>query len=121
MLYTREVTVQVPGGLHHQAVTRFIQTANRFDSTLRIAYGGNNVNAKSMLGVLSLSVGAGAQITLTAEGPDAEAALGAADGGGYRVNRLLLAYDLAVQLLLQVQQPLALGLGQAGDFNAGDV
>ena len=77
MLYTREVTVQVPGGLHHQAVTRFIQTANRFDSTLRVAYGGNSVNAKSLLGVLSLSVGAEARITLTAEGPDAEAALGA--------------------------------------------
>lgn len=75
MLYTREVTVQVPGGLHHQAVTRFIQTANRFDSTLRVAYGGNSVNAKSLLGVVSLSIGAGAQITLTADGPDAGDAL----------------------------------------------
>ena len=75
MLYTREVTVQVPGGLHHQAVTRFIQTANRFDSTLRVAYGGNSVNAKSLLGVLSLGIVKGTTITLIADGADEKEAV----------------------------------------------
>ena len=75
MLYTREVTVQVPGGLHHQAVTRFIQTANRFDSTLRVAYGGNSVNAKSLLGVLSLGIVKGTPIKLIADGPDEKEAV----------------------------------------------
>ena len=60
MLCTREVTVQVPDGLHHQTAARFIQTANRFTSVVRVVYGDNNVNAKSLLGVLSLSIGAGA-------------------------------------------------------------
>lgn len=55
MLCTREVTVQVPDGLHHQTAARFIQTANRFTSVVRVVYGDNNVNAKSLLGVLSLS------------------------------------------------------------------
>ena len=44
MLCTREVTVQVPDGLHHQTAARFIQTANRFTSVVRVVYGDNNVN-----------------------------------------------------------------------------
>ena len=75
MISTKEVTVRLSAGLHHQAATRFIQTANRYSSTLRVLYGGNSVNAKSLLGVVSLSIGAGAQITLTADGPDARDAL----------------------------------------------
>ena len=75
MISTKEVTVRLSAGLHHQAATRFIQTANRYSSTLRVLYGGNSVNAKSLLGVGSLSIGAGAQITLTADGPDAGDAL----------------------------------------------
>ena len=70
MLCTREVTVQVPDGLHHQ-------TANRFTSVVRVVYGDNNVNAKSLLGVLSLSIGAGTRITITADGADAGEALDA--------------------------------------------
>lgn len=75
MISTKEVTVRLSAGLHHQAATRFIQTANRYSSTLRVLYGGNSANAKSLLGVVSLSIGAGAQITLTADGPDAGDAL----------------------------------------------
>ena len=71
MLCTREVTVQVPDGLHHQTAARFIQTANRFTSVVRVVYGDNNVNAKSLLGVLSLSIGAGTRITITADGAEA--------------------------------------------------
>ena len=47
MLCTREVTVQVPDGLHHQTAARFIQTANRFTSVVRVVYGDNTVNAKA--------------------------------------------------------------------------
>ena len=72
MQCTKDVVVQVSGGLRHQAAARFIQTANR---VIRVTYGDNNVNAKSLLGVLSLAIGNGAQVTLTADGPDAEEAL----------------------------------------------
>ena len=68
MQFTKEVKVQVPDGLHHQTAATFIQTANRFSSLIRVTYGTNNVNAKSLLGVLSLSIGMGALVTLTAEG-----------------------------------------------------
>ena len=44
---------------------------------VRVVYGDNNVNAKSLLGVLSLSIGAGTRITITADGADAGEALDA--------------------------------------------
>ena len=75
MLCTREVTVQVPDGLHHQTAARFIQTANRFTSVVRVVYGDNNVNAKSLLGVLSLGIVKGTSINLIADGPDEEQAV----------------------------------------------
>ena len=50
MQFTKEVKVQVPDGLHHQTAATFIQTANRFSSLIRVTYGTNNVNAKSLLG-----------------------------------------------------------------------
>ena len=75
MLCTREVTVQVPDGLHHQTAARFIQTANRFTSVVRVVYGDNNVNAKSLLGVLSLGIVKGTSINLIADGPDEKEAV----------------------------------------------
>ena len=48
MQFTKEVKVQVPDGLHHQTAATFIQTANRFSSLIRVTYGTNNVNAKSL-------------------------------------------------------------------------
>ena len=77
MACTKDVIVRLSSGLHHQAATRFIQNANNFSCTLRVIYDGNSVNAKSLLGVLSLSIGSGARITLTADGADAEDALDA--------------------------------------------
>ena len=77
MLCTKEVTVRLSGGLRHQDATRFIQTANRFDSATRLSHGENSVIAKSLLGVVSLDIGPGAQITLSADGSDAEEAVAA--------------------------------------------
>lgn len=77
MLCTREVTVQVPDGLHHQTAARFIQTANRFTSVVRVVYGDNNVNAKSLLGVLSLGIVGGVTIRIIADGSDEQEAVDA--------------------------------------------
>ena len=89
MLCTREVTVQVPDGLHHQTAARFIQTANRFTSVVRVVYGDNNVNAKSLLGVLSLSIGAGTRITITADGADAGELLSAFAFDAHSLEKIL--------------------------------
>ena len=62
-------------GLHARPASKFVQTAARFSSMITVACGARQANAKSILQVLSLGAGGGAEITLWAEGADAEAAL----------------------------------------------
>jgi phosphocarrier protein HPr len=65
-------------GLHARAAAKLVQTLNRFDIEVELECGGDAVNARSILGILTLAVSKGADITLTATGIDAEAALDAA-------------------------------------------
>jgi len=62
-------------GLHARPAAQLVQASNKFKSEVHIAKDGTSVNAKSIMGVLTLAAGKGSQLTVTAEGPDAEAAL----------------------------------------------
>ena len=75
MACTKDVIVRLSSGLHHQAATRFIQTANNFSCTLRVIYDGNSVNAKSLLGVLSLGIVKGTAVNIVADGVDENEAI----------------------------------------------
>ena len=62
-------------GLHARPASMFVQTAAKFSSDIEVVHGEKTANAKSILTVLTLGVQKGAEITITAEGPDAEEAL----------------------------------------------
>jgi phosphocarrier protein HPr len=62
-------------GIHARPATLLVQTASKFDSEITLEYKGKKVNLKSIMGVMSLGVGQGADITITAEGSDQEEAL----------------------------------------------
>ena len=62
-------------GIHARPATLLVQTASKFDSEINLEYKGKKVNLKSIMGVMSLGVGQGAEITITAEGSDEEEAL----------------------------------------------
>ena len=62
-------------GLHNKQVTYFIQKANEFRSSIWIEAEERKINAKSLLGVLSMGITAGTEISIIAEGPDEEAAV----------------------------------------------
>lgn len=62
-------------GIHARPATLLVQTASRFDSEINLEYKGKKVNLKSIMGVMSLGVGQGADIVISAEGNDAEEAL----------------------------------------------
>jgi phosphocarrier protein HPr len=62
-------------GIHARPATLLVQTASRFDSEIHLEYKGKKVNLKSIMGVMSLGVGQGADITISAEGNDASEAL----------------------------------------------
>ncbi len=62
-------------GIHARPATLLVQTASKFDSEINLEYKGKKVNLKSIMGVMSLGVGQGADIKITAEGNDAQEAL----------------------------------------------
>ena len=76
-MYCKDVTVQISRDEVNQKITSIIQTANRFTSQISVNQDGIRVNAKSMLGLLSMGLAEGSKITLTADGPDAEESLSA--------------------------------------------
>ena len=71
----KEVMVQNQVGLHARPATFFIQKANEFKSSIWVEKEERRVNAKSLLGVLSLGIVKGTEITLIANGPDEEEAV----------------------------------------------
>lgn len=76
-MFIKEVTVQNQVGLHARPATFFIQKANEFKSTIWIAREERKVNAKSLLGVLSLGITKNTVVTLSAEGVDEQDAVNA--------------------------------------------
>ncbi|CCO07574.1 HPr family phosphocarrier protein [Desulforamulus hydrothermalis] len=61
--------------LDPQAAARFVKAAHQFKAHISLEKAGYRVNGKSIMGLLELTHRAGSEITLTAEGPDAEQAL----------------------------------------------
>lgn len=74
-MVNKEVLVQNQVGLHARPATFFIQKANEFKSSIWVEKDERRVNAKSLLGVLSLGIMGGTKINIIAGGPDEEAAV----------------------------------------------
>ena len=74
-MVTKNVLIDNQVGLHARPATFFIQKANEFKCSIWIEFEDRRVNAKSLLGVLSLGIVKGTQITLIADGSDEEAAV----------------------------------------------
>lgn len=74
-MFLKEIVVQNQVGLHARPATFFIQKANEYKSSIWVEKDEKKVNAKSLLGVLSLGVTKGVSITIIAEGPDEEQAV----------------------------------------------
>ena len=76
-MYMKETIVKCESGLHNKQATYFIQKANDFKSTIWIEVENRRINAKSLLGVLSMGITTGTEVSLIAEGPDEEEAVNA--------------------------------------------
>ena len=64
-------------GLHARAAARFVHTAGRFESHVRVGRGTRVMDGKSIMGILLLAAARGVSITITADGPDEQAAVDA--------------------------------------------
>ncbi|MBQ9493308.1 MAG: HPr family phosphocarrier protein [Oscillibacter sp.] len=74
-MHTQVITINNEVGLHARPATFFIQRANEFKSGIWVEKEERRVNAKSLLGVLSLGIVKGTTITLIADGSDEEEAI----------------------------------------------
>ena len=74
-MYIRTVTVNNQVGLHARPATFFIQKANEFKSSIWIEKDERRINAKSLLGVLSLGIIKGMSMDIAADGPDEQEAV----------------------------------------------
>ncbi|WP_026882033.1 HPr family phosphocarrier protein [Clostridium akagii] len=69
-MLTKEVTVKSTAGLHARPATLLVKTATTFKSKIEIEYTGKKINAKTLIGILSLGAGPGAKVKLIADGED---------------------------------------------------
>lgn len=74
-MFVKEVTVKNQVGLHARHATFFIQKSNEFQSSIWVEKDERRVNAKSLLGVLSLGIIGGSTIRIIADGPDEKMAV----------------------------------------------
>lgn len=69
-MHDRTVTIVNKLGLHARAAARFVTLASSFASDIRVSRNGQEVNGKSIMGVMMLAASRGTEITLIAEGED---------------------------------------------------
>lgn len=73
----KEFHIIAETGIHARPATLLVQAASKFGSDINLEYNGKSVNLKSIMGVMLLGVGQGADVTISAEGDDEKEAIAA--------------------------------------------
>ena len=73
----KDFNVIAETGIHARPATLLVQTASKFNSDINLEYKGKSVNLKSIMGVMSLGVGQGSDVTISIEGADEAEAMAA--------------------------------------------
>ena len=76
-MFSKEVVVRCESGLHNSQATYFVQKANEFECSIWVEADNRKMNAKSLLGIMSMGIVTGASVVLSASGKDAEEAVNA--------------------------------------------
>lgn len=71
----KQVNVQLKSGLQARQAALFVQEANRFNSDVYLEKDEKKVNAKSIMGIMSLAISKGTDVTISADGSDEESAV----------------------------------------------
>ena len=74
-MFSKEVVVRCESGLHNRQATYFVQKANEFESNIWLESENRKLNAKSLLGIMSMGIVTGAVVTLSASGSDEQTAV----------------------------------------------
>ncbi len=74
-MVSKKVKVENETGIHARPASLFVQEANKYGAEIKLEKEGNEVNAKSIMGIMSLGINQGSEITIKAEGDDAQQAI----------------------------------------------
>ena len=74
-MVSKSITISIPSGLEARPVALLVQVASRFESRITIESGDKTVNAKSIMGMMTLGLAAGENVTVNADGTDEENAI----------------------------------------------
>lgn len=76
-MITKEITIRLENGLEARPVAMLVQVASKFESSIYLESGNRKVNAKSIMGMMSLGLDAGEKVVAVIDGADEEAAMDA--------------------------------------------
>lgn len=71
----REITIQLPSGLEARPVAMLVQVASQYESEIHLESDGRTVNAKSIMGMMTLGLDTGEKVLVTADGSDEKEAV----------------------------------------------
>ncbi|MDD7113700.1 MAG: HPr family phosphocarrier protein [Lachnospiraceae bacterium] len=74
-MITKKMEIKIPSGLDPSTIALFIQTASQYESRVYVEVENKRVNAKSIMGMMTLGLPAGEEITVIADGADEEKAI----------------------------------------------
>lgn len=69
-MITKQITINIPSGLEARPIALLVQIASQYDSRIYIESEDKKVNAKSIMGMMSLALAEGESVTVTADGED---------------------------------------------------
>lgn len=74
-MITKNIKIELSTGLEARPVAIFVQVASQFDSSIYVEVGNKKVNAKSIMGMMTLGLDMGEEVVVSATGADEEAAI----------------------------------------------
>jgi catabolite repression HPr-like protein len=74
-MVTKKITIKIPTGLEARPVALLVQVASQYESSIYVECEEKKVNAKSIMGMMSLGLAAGEEVTVIADGQDEEIAM----------------------------------------------
>jgi catabolite repression HPr-like protein len=74
-MITKEIVINIPNGLEARPIALLVQVASQYECSIHVASNEKRVNAKSIMGMMSMGISAGETVTVTADGPDEKAAI----------------------------------------------
>ena len=74
-MITKEIVINIPTGLEARPVALLVQVASQYECSIHVESNEKKVNAKSIMGMMTLGIASGETVTVSADGPDEQTAI----------------------------------------------